>query len=133
MWDLNYKLHRHEKHLDTNVGNSFCDIPSYKDTQKSELEDRLIFIEDGYNVQEKAENFTILTSGFQNDGINFFATYYWPHKPKALVFISHGYGEYLSDSYDELCRELASKGILAFGHDHTGHGRTGGYGVSRCN
>ena len=83
-----------------------------------------------YKVQEKAENFTILTSAFQVEGINFFATYYWPHKPKALVFISHGYGEYFSDSYDELCRELASKGILAFGHDHKGHGRTGGYGVS---
>ena len=69
----------------------------------------LVFIKDDYEVQEKAENFTILTSAFQVDGINFFATYYWPHKPKALVFISHGYGEYFSDSYDELCREMASK------------------------
>ena len=43
-----------------------------------------------------------------------------------MAFISHGYGEYFSVTYDELCRNLASNGILAFSHDHRGHGRTGG-------
>ena len=65
----------------------------------------------------------------------FHATYWKPgggHKISknsinALVFISHGYGEYLGDAYDEVakfwCDELGG-GSLVFGHDHAGHGRT---------
>ena len=46
---------------------------------------------------------------------------------RSLVFISHGYGEYLGDGYDEVaklwCDEVGG-GSLVFGHDHVGHGRT---------
>lgn len=65
----------------------------------------------------------------------FHATYWkpgWGHKItknsiKSLVFISHGYAEYLGDGYDEVakfwCDEVGG-GSLVFGHDHVGHGRT---------
>ena len=45
----------------------------------------------------------------------------------ALVFVCHGYAEYVSDSYDELAKHLSTQlgdGCLVFGHDHIGHGRT---------
>ena len=65
----------------------------------------------------------------------FFATYYKPGADEkiafdslsALVFICHGYAEYVSDSYDELAKHLSTQlgdGCLVFGHDHIGHGRT---------
>ena len=64
-----------------------------------------------------------------------FATYWKPgwgheitkHSIKSLVFISHGYAEYLGNGYDEVaklwCDEVGG-GSLVFGHDHVGHGRT---------
>ncbi|CAL4130043.1 unnamed protein product, partial [Meganyctiphanes norvegica] len=47
---------------------------------------------------------------------------------RALVFMSHGFAEYLA-WYEELAQRFAAEGILAFGHDHVGHGRSGG---TRC-
>lgn len=55
--------------------------------------------------------------------------YYW--KPndtltiRGLVYLSHGFAEYLS-WYEELAQRFAAEGILAFGHDHVGHGRSDG-------
>eukprot|EP00095_Tigriopus_kingsejongensis_P009490 maker-scaffold661_size154698-snap-gene-0.18 protein:Tk09490 transcript:maker-scaffold661_size154698-snap-gene-0.18-mRNA-1 annotation:"monoglyceride lipase" len=46
-------------------------------------------------------------------------------EPKALVFISHGFSEHL-DMYDHVGQTLAQQNILAFGHDHVGHGRSEG-------
>ena len=80
-------------------------------------------------VHKETDDYKILIANFKLDDINFFATYFQPakvEKPRALVFICHGYAEYISASYDEICGELASNGILAFGHDHRGHGKTGG-------
>ena len=65
----------------------------------------------------------------------FFATYWKPGQGEeivtddvhALVFISHGYAEYLGDSYEEVAKQLSIQlggGSLVFGHDHVGHGRT---------
>ena len=89
----------------------------------------LKFMGDGYQIHKETEDISIQIASFQLDDINYFATYFRPlkyDKPKALVFICHGYGEYFSETYDEVCKELASNGILAFGHDHKGHGKTGG-------
>jgi len=89
----------------------------------------LKFMGDGYQIHKETEDISIQIASFQLDDINYFATYFWPlkfDKPKALVFICHGYGEYFSETYDEVCKELASNGVLAFGHDHKGHGKTGG-------
>ena len=66
---------------------------------------------------------------------SFFATYWKPGQGKeivtddvhALVFISHGYAEYLGDCYDEVAKLWSTQlggGSLVFGHDHLGHGRT---------
>ncbi|KJE93310.1 hypothetical protein CAOG_08754 [Capsaspora owczarzaki ATCC 30864] len=56
----------------------------------------------------------------------------WPiaagAKPKALMFISHGVGEHCQ-RYNLLGRALAELGILAFSHDHYGHGHSGGHKV----
>ncbi|TRY64199.1 hypothetical protein TCAL_15175 [Tigriopus californicus] len=46
-------------------------------------------------------------------------------EPKALVFISHGFSEHLG-LYEHVGRTLAQNNILAFGHDHVGHGRSEG-------
>lgn len=45
--------------------------------------------------------------------------------PKALLFICHGVGEYLG-RYKKLGQYLAQRGILVYGHDHVGHGRSEG-------
>lgn len=45
--------------------------------------------------------------------------------PKALLFISHGVGEHLG-RYDKLGTYLAEKGVLVYGHDHVGNGRSQG-------
>lgn len=44
---------------------------------------------------------------------------------KALAFISHGYTEHM-DNYVSVGEALAASGILAFGHDHIGHGLSSG-------
>ena len=65
----------------------------------------------------------------------FYATYWKPEHGEdisedsinALVFICHGYAEYLCNDYDEiatLCATQLGGGCLVFGHDHVGHGRT---------
>lgn len=58
------------------------------------------------------------------------ATYWRPKvEVKAGMFLCHGYGEYISPIYDELAEFLSSHGILVFGHDHVGHGRSSGQRV----
>ncbi|KAK2721648.1 monoglyceride lipase-like [Artemia franciscana] len=46
-------------------------------------------------------------------------------KPRGLVMLIHGLAEHLQ-WYDELGRKFAKEGILAFGHDHIGHGLSDG-------
>ncbi len=48
------------------------------------------------------------------------------HPYRALLFLCHGYAEYLSPVWDHVGSFFARRGILAFGHDHVGHGRTTG-------
>lgn len=43
--------------------------------------------------------------------------------PRAMVQIVHGMNEYV-DRYDEFARFLADNGMVVFGNDHLGHGRT---------
>ena len=68
-------------------------------------------------IHKKADEYSIQISSFKLEDLNYFATYFWPQKDniKALVFVCHGYGEYISPGYDELCCKLATNGILAFG------------------
>jgi len=47
-------------------------------------------------------------------------------KIEALAFLSHGYGESLTPYYESLAKAGMDKGILCFGHDHTGHGLSEG-------
>ena len=47
-------------------------------------------------------------------------------QPVALVFISHGYAEHLSPYYDGLGEACAARGLICFGHDHVGHGKSPG-------
>jgi len=51
-------------------------------------------------------------------------TYTWiPYgKIRALVFITHGFGEHLVPYYSELAEKGCSQGFLVFGHDLVGHG-----------
>lgn len=44
---------------------------------------------------------------------------------RGLVFICHGFGEHLQ-WYEDLALRLTATGLLAFGHDHAGHGRSEG-------
>ncbi|GAU99170.1 hypothetical protein RvY_10206-2 [Ramazzottius varieornatus] len=56
-------------------------------------------------------------------------SYYWYPKdnstPRAAVFLSHGFGEYLL-TYGRVTRALLDHNYLVFGHDHAGFGRSGG-------
>lgn len=44
---------------------------------------------------------------------------------KGLVYVCHGVGEHMG-RYEELASHLAQNGIIAFGHDHVGHGQSEG-------
>lgn len=60
------------------------------------------------------------------DGQYLFCRYWKPTgPPKALVFVSHGAGEHCG-RYDELAQMLVGLGMLAFAHDHVGHGQSEG-------
>jgi len=52
---------------------------------------------------------------------------YWQPtvSPRALVILIHGFAEHL-ECYEELGSRLAQENILAYGHDHVGHGRSDG-------
>ena len=46
---------------------------------------------------------------------------------RAVVFMAHGYAEYLNDNYEDLATFLADNGnAVVIGHDHLGHGRSDG-------
>ena len=109
-------------------------IEFVKTTDSSNIKFKVV---DSY--QKGSKHFTKLTAQFRFGKAygdeTFFATYWKPGKGhhilkgsiNALIFISHGYGEYLGDPYDEVARLWSSKvggGCLVFGHDHVGHGRT---------
>ena len=91
------------------------------------------------NYKQDDKDGTKLTAQFRfgtrYDNNTFFATYWKPGagieiaegSVCALVFISHGYCEYVGDSYDEVAKRMSIQlggGCLVFGHDHIGHGRT---------
>ncbi|XP_029012077.1 monoglyceride lipase isoform X2 [Betta splendens] len=60
------------------------------------------------------------------DGLHLFCRYWEPGSPpRALVFISHGAGEH-SGPYEEIARRLKDLSLLAFAHDHVGHGQSEG-------
>ena len=91
------------------------------------------------NFGDENETFTKMTTRFhfgeKNKDGTWFATYWTPGeeakiqptKINALIFVVHGYAEYLSNDYDEIARHWSQQvggGALVFGHDHAGHGRT---------
>lgn len=49
--------------------------------------------------------------------------------PLGLVYISHGYGNHM-DYLEKLGEALSEAGFVAFGHDHEGHGLSGGERVN---
>nr|XP_053651324.1 uncharacterized protein LOC128701577 isoform X2 [Cherax quadricarinatus] len=61
-------------------------------------------------------------------GKNLHCSYWTPHDSqniRGLVFLCHGFGEHLQ-WYEDLALHLSATGLLAFGHDHVGHGRSEG-------
>ena len=45
-------------------------------------------------------------------------------EPRALFLISHGMTEHI-ERYEEFASYMAAHGMIVYGHDHRGHGRTG--------
>jgi len=86
-----------------------------------------------FQVAKTTDSYTVETSNFMLDGDDtYFVTYWKPShvdKPKGLVFICHGFGEYFCPSYDGIAEALVNNGFLVFGHDHIGHGRSTGQRV----
>lgn len=70
-----------------------------------------------------------LTEGLVSKRGQTLAGHYWYPSTKqpirALVFLSHGFSEHLG-LYQEVGTFLSDEGFLAFGHDHIGHGSSGG-------
>lgn len=61
-------------------------------------------------------------------GHKLFSRYWRPGPDKAVraaVFLCHGFGEHLG-WYEELATILVQEGVMVFGHDHQGHGRSEG-------
>ena len=59
-------------------------------------------------------------------------------QPTNIVFLSHGYGEYIDFTYHQLANVLCHQGSLVLSHDHVGHGRSRcghqlNFSVSFCN
>ncbi|XP_041130755.1 monoglyceride lipase-like isoform X1 [Polyodon spathula] len=60
------------------------------------------------------------------DGQYLFCRYWTPDsQPRALVFIAHGAGEHCG-GYSDLAQKFTEHSILAFTHDHVGHGQSQG-------
>jgi len=55
------------------------------------------------------------------------AVHCWKPKEtaRALVFLAHGFSEHLG-FYHEVAEFLTKEGFYVFGHDHVGHGKSGG-------
>ena len=71
-----------------------------------------------------AASFTFQSS----DGTEIFAMKWSPEdlqNPKAAVQLAHGYAEHIG-RYDVFARKLAEAGIVVYGNDHRGHGKTNG-------
>ena len=72
---------------------------------------------------------TSISFTFQSiDGTEIFAMKWSPEglqKPKAAVQIAHGYAEHIG-RYDAFASKLAEAGIVVYGNDHRGHGKTNG-------
>lgn len=71
-----------------------------------------------------AASFTFQSS----DGTEIFAMKCSPEalqKPKAAVQIAHGYAEHIG-RYEDFASKLAEAGIVVYGNDHRGHGKTNG-------
>ncbi|SFE44515.1 alpha/beta hydrolase [Trichococcus pasteurii] len=69
-----------------------------------------------------ATSFTFQSS----DGTEIFAMKWSsedPQKPRAAVQIAHGYAEHIG-RYDAFAHRLAEAGIVVYGNDHRGHGKT---------
>lgn len=71
-----------------------------------------------------AASFTFQSS----DGTEIFAMKWSPEgqqKPKPTVQLAHGYAEHIG-RYDAFASKLAEAGIVVYGNDHRGHGKTNG-------
>merc|ERR1711894_564652 len=79
-------------------------------------------------IESETNDFSKETTAFVIDKTNtYFATYWKPKCPnKGLIFICHGYAEYIGPNYEEMAQHLCKMGFLVFGHDHKGHGRSSG-------
>ena len=88
------------------------------------------FAPEGLETIEKTDKYAKQITSFYMNDRHYFGTYWRPEiDPKGLVFLCHGYGEYLSPSYEEIALRLVENGLLVFGHDHIGHGRSSGQRV----
>ena len=81
-----------------------------------------------FTVEAEEDNFTKEVAKFSFGTQTHVARYWKPKKYPAngLVFLCHGYAEYVGSNYEELANHLCEKGNLVFGHDHVGHGLTSG-------
>ena len=53
---------------------------------------------------------------------------------QVLVYVCHGFAEYLGFTYEEFIHKMVPQGdAVAFGHDHLGHGHTGGQWINHFN
>ena len=71
-----------------------------------------------------AASFTFQSS----DGTDIYAIKWSPEdrqKPRAAVQIAHGYAEHIG-RYETFAGKLAEAGIVVYGNDHRGHGKTNG-------
>ena len=74
-----------------------------------------------------SEKVNMVVDSFKNlKGIQLNARY-WQPKGEVVgsIFLCHGFGEHLG-WYEGLAQQVANKGLLVFGHDHQGHGRSEG-------
>ncbi|KAL5516052.1 hypothetical protein EMCRGX_G001312 [Ephydatia muelleri] len=76
---------------------------------------------DGGGEQESDHDRTSVWNGYR------LAVTTWkpPTSPKVLLFICHGVGEHMG-RYNKLAKHLAEGGVLVYGHDHVGHGKSEG-------
>lgn len=93
---------------------------------KEENSDEIAFAneKEGRTYTKKRSHFTMEHPKGKR---TFAATYWIPNSEiKAAAYLSHGYGEYLGPGYDDFAQFLCDHGVMVFGHDHIGHGRSSG-------
>lgn len=96
--------------------------------EKTEVDDEDKVDKFEVSNEKQMETFEVTEGELKDeDGRKLFTIQWKGAEPvRGCVFICHGYAERCTPYYDGVAREAVKRGMLAFSHDHVGHGKSEG-------